>query len=127
MESDKLRLIHSDREKIFEDEATIGDQEVANDDVVYVVYKKGESTEFESVSAGGKEDAWTNNLVATAWCTKHITSSFINLTLSLKHILVHIHTATHTHKLVEGTTLFYLSSAIVVHNVPVKIYTRACK
>jgi hypothetical protein len=57
MESDKLRLIHSDREKIFEDEATIGDQEVANDDVVYVVYKKGESTEFESVSAGGKEDA----------------------------------------------------------------------
>ena len=57
MESDKLRLIHSDRERIFEDEATIGDQEVANDDVVYVVYKKGESTEFESVSAGGKEDA----------------------------------------------------------------------
>lgn len=57
MESDKLRLIHSDREKIFEDEATIGDQEVANDDVVYVVYKKGESTEFESVSVGGKEDA----------------------------------------------------------------------
>ena len=57
MESDKLRLIHSDREKIFEDEATIGDQEVANDDVVYVVFKKGESTEFESVSVGGKEDA----------------------------------------------------------------------
>ena len=26
MESEKLRLVHSDREKVFEDEATIGDQ-----------------------------------------------------------------------------------------------------
>jgi hypothetical protein len=56
MEPEKLRLIHSDREKIFEDEATIGDQEVSNDDVVYVVFKKGEGTEFEAVSVGGKDD-----------------------------------------------------------------------
>jgi hypothetical protein len=53
MDPEKLRLIHCDREKVFEDEATIGDQEVQNDDLVYVVFKKGESNDFESISVGG--------------------------------------------------------------------------
>jgi hypothetical protein len=56
MEADKLKLIHSDREKVFEDEATIGDQEVANDDIINVVFRKGESQDFEGISVGGKKD-----------------------------------------------------------------------
>ena len=57
MEADKLRLIHSDREKIFEDEATIGDQEVANDDIVHVVFGENGNFEALAVGGGGKEDA----------------------------------------------------------------------
>ena len=60
MEADKLRLIHSDREKIFEDEATIGDQEVANDDIVHVVFGENGNFEALAVGGGGKEDAWEN-------------------------------------------------------------------
>ena len=55
-EADTLRIIHSDKERVFEDEATVGDQEVNNDDVVYVVYRKGDSSDFEAISAGAFKD-----------------------------------------------------------------------
>ena len=43
-------------ERIFEDEATIGDQEVNNDDVLFVVFRKGESNDFEAISTGASKD-----------------------------------------------------------------------
>ena len=55
-EADTLRIIHSDKERVFEDEATVGDQEVNNDDVVYVVYRKNDSNEFEAISSGAFKD-----------------------------------------------------------------------
>ena len=51
-----MRIYHSNRERIFEDEATIGDQEVNNDDVVYVVFRKGDSNDFEAISAGSSKE-----------------------------------------------------------------------
>ena len=46
--ADQLRIIARDQEKVFEDEATIGDQEVQNGEIVYVVFKTGEST-YENI------------------------------------------------------------------------------
>ncbi len=54
-DSETLRIIHSNQERVFEDEATIGDQEVNNDDVVFVVFRKGDSNDFEAISTGHKE------------------------------------------------------------------------
>ena len=54
-QADELRVYANDKEKIFEDEATIGDQEVQNGEVIYVTFRTGENT-FEDVkvaAAGG--------------------------------------------------------------------------
>ena len=57
-----LRLIGSDRERVFEDEATVGDQEVENDAIIYMVYQLGEGATYEIIEvadangeAGGDE------------------------------------------------------------------------
>ena len=57
-EANDLRIIGSDKERIFEDEATVGDQEVENDAIVYVVYRlgEGETWEIVQVSTGAEAD-----------------------------------------------------------------------
>ena len=47
--SNNLRIIGSDKERVFEDEATVGDQEVENDAIVYVVYRLGEGETWEII------------------------------------------------------------------------------
>ena len=48
-------MIAQDREKVFEDEATVGDQEVKNDDIVYLVFKVSES-DYEPISVSGDSE-----------------------------------------------------------------------
>ena len=48
-DSNNLRIIGSDKERVFEDEATVGDQEVENDAIVYVVYRLGEGETWEII------------------------------------------------------------------------------
>ena len=51
-----LRLIGSDRERVFEDEATVGDQEVENDAVIYLVYRLGEGATYEIIEVANEGD-----------------------------------------------------------------------
>ena len=45
-----VRIFNTDRSDYFEDEATIGDQQVPNDAVLFAVLKKGEGPEdFEAI------------------------------------------------------------------------------
>lgn len=46
-EPDNLRF--QSREKVFEDEATVGDQEIENDDIVYCTFRRGEGDSWEEI------------------------------------------------------------------------------
>ena len=105
-DAETLRIIHSNQEKIFEDEATIGDQEVNNDDVVFVVFRKGDSNDFETLMTGAsKESQWAMSriIVIALGCFWYsyvfnpstTLSSFTAITDQLLYIQ---NTVTHTQK-----------------------------
>ena len=53
-EPDNLRF--QSREKVFEDEATVGDQEIENDHIIYCTFRRGEGDAWEEIDvapAGG--------------------------------------------------------------------------
>ena len=52
----KIRIIARDREKTFEDAATIADQEVENNSVLYWVHEISDGT-FEEIEVAGGGDA----------------------------------------------------------------------
>jgi len=57
-DANDLRIIAADKERVFEDEATVGDQEVENDTIVYLVYRLGEGETWEIVQVStGSEGA----------------------------------------------------------------------
>ena len=54
-EPDNLRF--QSREKVFEDEATVGDQEIENDDIVYCTFRRGEGDSWEDIDITTTGDA----------------------------------------------------------------------
>ena len=52
----KIRLFHSDRERLLENDATIGDQEIENDHIVYMILEIREGT-FESIDVPAEVNA----------------------------------------------------------------------
>jgi len=54
----KIKLFHSNKEKVLENDATLGDQEIDNDHIVYMVLEIREGT-FETISVPDEVDTGT--------------------------------------------------------------------
>lgn len=52
----KIKLYHSNREKLLENDATIGDQEIENDHIIYMCLEIREGT-FEQIDVPPEVDA----------------------------------------------------------------------